>query len=81
MKKNDATDDIYFLNEEGPETPLVLMSTRETAHYLGISPAAFYNIRAKKAGPDYIRVGRAIKYTRKDVDEWLERNKVKGEAG
>lgn len=47
-----------------------LMSTAETAKYLGIAEGTLHNWRSADAGPDYSMIGRRLRYSADDVDAW-----------
>jgi excisionase family DNA binding protein len=53
-----------------------LLSVEETADYLGISPRTIYNGVHRKAKKPFPikpkRVGRLIKFDRRDLDRWIE---------
>lgn len=51
-----------------------LGTTEEVAVYLGISPRTLENKRYDGTGPRYIKAGRAVRYRRKDVEQWLDDN-------
>jgi excisionase family DNA binding protein len=63
-------------NREASPVERRLMSVEETAAYLGISPQTIYNQihrRAKKKFPvKPKRVGRSIRFDRRDVDAYIE---------
>lgn len=47
------------------------MTTGETADYLNISPATLETWRCRGGGPPFRKLGRAVRYLKTDVDEWL----------
>ncbi len=53
-----------------------LLSVRETAEYLGISPRSIYNMIGRKAKRSFPikpkRVGRLVKFDLKDVEAFIE---------
>lgn len=53
-----------------------LMNTKQLAEYLGVSISAIMQYRAKGTGPRYVKLGQLVRYTKADVDEWLETIKV-----
>ncbi len=55
------------------EAPL---NSKEAARVLGLSKQTLINWRHTRKGPDYIKLGRAIRYRACDLVEFLERNKV-----
>ncbi len=48
----------------------------EAAEYLGISRNTLRGWRVEKHGPAYHKSGKAVVYLRKDLDDWLARQKV-----
>jgi excisionase family DNA binding protein len=53
----------------------VLMTVEEVADYLGTTPANLYVWRSRGQGPRAAKVGRYLKYSRRDVLAWLEAQK------
>lgn len=51
-----------------------LWTTRETAEFLGITERALVRRRQRGTGPDYVRVGRSIRYAPRDVGAWVQAN-------
>lgn len=48
----------------------------EAAEYIGVSRNTLRGWRVEKHGPAYHKSGKAVVYLRKDLDEWLARQKV-----
>jgi excisionase family DNA binding protein len=59
-------------------TPNRLLSTKEAAEYLGLKPVTLNKWRcyATKGKPPWISLGRTIRYSQEDLDEWIESNKT-----
>lgn len=60
-----------------PETiasnPNELLNEQQAAELLGVAPKTLAMWRSyRRPGPRFIRVGRLIKYRRRDLDAWLE---------
>ena len=49
-----------------------LLGLPELADYLGVSHSTIYQWNHKGSGPRRIRVGRHVRYRRRDVDAWLD---------
>ena len=57
----------------------VLLSTQHAAQLLGLSPATLNTWRSKRGrisrdglnGPQFLRLGRTIRYRRCDINEWI----------
>ncbi len=58
------------------ETPL---NSKDAAKFLGLSKQTLINWRHNSKGPDYIKLGGAIRYRTCDLVEFLERNKIEAE--
>ncbi len=55
------------------------MTERQAAEYLSVSTSFLRQSRARDAhveGPPFVRLGRAIRYSRAAVDRWVEANAV-----
>ena len=50
-----------------------LMDTKTLAKVLALTPAWAEHARWKGTGPNFIRVGGAVRYRRDDVLQWLEK--------
>ena len=51
-----------------------LLSTEETADFLGISKNTLYEWIVQKRIP-HLKVGRLVKFRREELDEWLKKRK------
>lgn len=49
-----------------------LLSAQEVAEYLGVPLATIYTWRHRSQGPPGLRVGRHLRYRRRDLDAWIE---------
>jgi hypothetical protein len=61
-----------------------LLDTVRASALLACSPAALVKFRTERRGPPYIKVGRLIRYQRRDLVLWLRSQRVmpgKGSAG
>ena len=53
-------------------TPLPeYLTTVEAASYLGLSRQYLEILRHRGDGPEYIKLGRAVRYKRTDLDDWM----------
>ncbi|WAL64464.1 helix-turn-helix domain-containing protein [Amycolatopsis cynarae] len=57
-----------------------LMSRKEVAEDIGVSPATLAQWAYQGRGPKYIRVGKFAKYRWSDVESWLHQQETGGEA-
>ena len=55
------------------------MSPRDAARYLGCTVQHLQNLRARRAGPAFVKFGRLIRYARADLDSFLLERRVKTE--
>jgi sRNA-binding carbon storage regulator CsrA len=69
--------------EKSADESQKLFTEQEAAEYISMSQAflrqdrlnGFRNNRTR--GPDFLRLGRSIRYTKKHLDEWLKENHIK----
>lgn len=57
-----------------------LMNLRQTAEYLNISEGTLSFLRHKGTAPAAIKIGRALRWRRSDLDTWLEDKFAQAEA-
>jgi predicted DNA-binding transcriptional regulator AlpA len=48
------------------------LCTKIVARRLGISPRTLENYRQRGIGPNYVRLGRTIRYRWSDIRDWIE---------
>ena len=54
-----------------------LLTTSEAASYLRMTTPALAQLRYRRVGPDFIRLGkRSIRYRLGDLEEWISRGVV-----
>ena len=51
--------------------PQVILTTREAAALLTLSPSMLQRYRVKGGGPRYLQIGSAVRYARVDLLEWV----------
>jgi hypothetical protein len=49
----------------------------DAAKYLGVKPSTLADWRSAKRGPDYIKLGAAVRYRRSALDRFLDANTVR----
>jgi excisionase family DNA binding protein len=54
-----------------------LLSVEEVAHLLGVAVATIYTWRYRKVGPPAIRIGRHLRFRRRDLAQWLREQEVR----
>ena len=47
------------------------LKPREAAEYLRSSTSTLAKARMHKRGPDFVRIGRAVRYRQSDLDAWM----------
>ncbi|WP_084647098.1 helix-turn-helix domain-containing protein [Parafrankia discariae] len=52
-----------------------LWTVRDLADYLGVPVNTIYKWRSMGEGPPAYKVGRYIRFDRREVDEWLEKRR------
>lgn len=55
-----------------------LLSEVDAADLLGLSTRTLQCWRLQETGPAYVRAGRAIRYRRRDLLEWIDANTIRG---
>jgi hypothetical protein len=58
-----------------------LLSTEEVAEVLGRPPRTLRQWRYLGVGPTYLKVGAAVRYRPRDVEEWLRAQEREAAAG
>ena len=53
-----------------------LIRTEDVARLLGLTEGTMANQRSRGEGPPFIRIGRAVRYSRRAVTAWIEANTV-----
>lgn len=51
-----------------------LLDVADLASYCKVAPTAPYYWRKRGEGPPAVRVGRRLRYRKRDVDAWLQAN-------
>jgi predicted DNA-binding transcriptional regulator AlpA len=48
-----------------------LLKPRDAANLLGLSESTLAKLRLSGGGPEYLKLGRSIRYARKSLDTWI----------
>lgn len=64
-----------------PVDPDALLTEVQVGQLLGLSIRTLQAWRARRAGPPFVQVGRAIRYRRSDVVSWIDANTMGSSAG
>lgn len=51
----------------------ILLNTEQAAERLGLSPRTLERYRVTGEGPEFLKMGRAVRYTASKLQRWLER--------
>lgn len=54
------------------------LSTKQTAHFCGLSSSAIEKHRVYGGGPTFYKMGGKVLYKRTDLEVWLEDHRVTG---
>jgi predicted DNA-binding transcriptional regulator AlpA len=68
----DPRNAVKYAGQPAARTPEELIDEPTLADDLGASHPTVITWRRNGTGPDYIRVGRLIRYRPSDVERWLE---------
>ena len=60
--------------------PNQLMTEKDVANLICITPRALQNWRLRGGGPEYVKIGRSVRYQRSDVIKFIEERKRKHSA-
>ena len=66
-------------HELNPNDPL--MPSADVAKYLGVQIPALEKWRQLGTGPDYVKVGRLVRYKKSALDAWLTERTIIPNAG
>ena len=58
-----------------------LLTEDAAARILNVSPRTLQAWRMEKRGPAFVRVGRSVRYRRRDLVEWIECNTYPAASG
>lgn len=70
------------MEHEKQKETVEMLTEREAARYIGMSRSFLSQDRMngyrvnRTPGPDFVRLGRAIRYRRQDLDAWISKNRV-----
>ena len=54
--------------------PDALLTELQVSELLGLSVRTLQSWRVRRAGPRFVQAGRAIRYRRRDLIDWIEAN-------
>ena len=53
------------------------LTTKEAARLLKMSPGTLFNWRAEGRGPTFRNLGRAVRYSRQEIEQWIRGEETK----
>ena len=59
----------------------IAFTTREAATYLGLAVSTLNKWRCYGTGPKYLKLGRAVRYTKEELDLFLETRLIRSTLG
>lgn len=62
------------------DTPRTVLNTRQAAAYLGLAVSTLNKWRCHGGGPEFLKLGRAVRYDREDLDAFLAQHRVTSTA-
>lgn len=65
----DIAEKIIFCTKE-------VLTADEAAKYMGVSKSYLYKLTGKKEIPHYKSMGKRCYFNRKELEAWLQRNKI-----
>jgi predicted DNA-binding transcriptional regulator AlpA len=74
-KPNDAPEKTTILNPATVDSAAgnpEIINELQVAEYIGMSVASVRRWRTIRNGPKFLKIGSAVRYKRKDVEEWLD---------
>ncbi len=71
-KKPTGEDSLDGVTVESLGTAPMMMSADEIANCLGISSRTVWRLKAKGDLPQSIKIGRAVRWKKSDIFEWIE---------
>lgn len=69
LLSDQLADKINFTTKE-------VLTAQETARYMGISMSYLYKLTMRKQIPHYKPMGKVCYFNRKEVEQWLQSNRV-----
>lgn len=66
--------------EISDDTPRTLLNTPQAAAYLGLAVSTMNKWRCHGGGPEFLKLGRAVRYDRDDLDAFLAQHRATSTA-
>jgi predicted DNA-binding transcriptional regulator AlpA len=57
------------------DAPDPLLTPADLSAWLGVSVGMLANWRYRGVGPQFVKMGRSVRYNRADVHQWIEDNR------
>jgi predicted DNA-binding transcriptional regulator AlpA len=61
---------------ENSKQPKKILNEEEASHYIAMSRPWLRIQRVRHSGPNYLKIGRSVRYSVSDLDSWLESKRV-----
>lgn len=76
MKKEELTELAQDLANRVLFTTKIVLTSNETAQYMGVSKSYLYKLTMNKEIPHYKPMGKVVYFNRLELEEWLQSNRV-----
>ena len=67
-------------NDDTPGIVIRLMNDKHAAKFLDVGVQTLRNWRCRRIGPDYIKLGRSVRYSESDLLKYMESRKIRVEG-
>lgn len=75
------SEPMYQHDEAGHHRPFAALTTQQAATYLGLAVSTLNKWRCHGGGPEFLKLGRSVRYLQSDLDAFLEARRVASTAG
>ena len=75
MSSPRHAEEEYRLSSRATRVVSPLLKEGETASYLRLSEGKLRYNRVHGTGPEYLKIGRSVRYRLSDIDRWLEQQR------
>ena len=79
--KQPERSNIYLLDPSAKPVTMELLSVEQVSSLTGLSVETLAQWRSRKKHIEYLKIGRLIRYTRRDIEAYLERCRVSVSEG
>ena len=75
IASNNSIEGLFHDKRLGNLSPL--LSTKEAGKYLGLSTSTLNKWRCFGTGPRFVKLGRAVRYRKAELDEYLKEHSAR----